>query len=609
MTWKPMDFKSLATLGKPLIDHLDEYLDEKESYLAHQIIISIHPIPGMSFPPALSPAPGARMKIADAVENFGKTIRQIAVQTKPMVPIDDWKVASNQINEALANHVYLLEDCTIELFRQLERLRIDDWQRSLIEVLDTAKADLMHRVEEMIWAIIRLEKLLKEYRRTCLANESFFVRFKNSPPFQRLLDRALISKLHKCEKLLLTHYNYFHNEYISYLELKEKTDATLPKFASYHILGSLEKEPQDIFKKLYQLLHLWQYNRKSKLLPESDILQPIFDVASQNKILATFKNYFQAIQFQLFERSRIFKKNRKEVICDTLGKSLMLEVIASNRAELKTLDETVQAYRDVISLSDDKKTSNPVVKELSGLVLQFQNVNALFTKLEEVLLDQNAPSFDMKRGGIEAKQLLKEMSQPMASYAMVRKKADRLLHLIHEVDEFGSFQFEAIDFVGEILTQALRADWKYHVLPEMPAFNQYYAIHEGLLGAFEDRSHHNRYNKFKELLEQVEQWVKNRDISSHIQEIELDINDIKGYLQDFLAYVQRSCNDSSIASEAKNQLLNNILRQLLEYRYLFGSFFCHLRQHEPEGRQIRNQFLFVDQYFQSVDNILERIQN
>ena len=80
--------------------------------------------------------------------------------------------------------------------------------------------------------------------------------------------------------------------------------------------------------------------------------------------------------------------------------------------------------------------------------------------------------------------------------------------------------------------------------------------------------------------------------------------EMKEYLQDFLIVVQDLTKDRTRAHEAMTQ----VARQLLEYRYIFGKFFHYLDQNEPEGKLIRNQFLFVDQYFETAENNLHEMQ-
>jgi hypothetical protein len=92
-----------------------------------------------------------------------------------------------------------------------------------------------------------------------------------------------------------------------------------------------------------------------------------------------------------------------------------------------------------------------------------------------------------------------------------------------------------------------------------------------------------------------------------VHEIELDMNDMKTYLQDFLATIQRATRDKS-QDPFLDETIHKLHHQLLEYRYLFGQFFLSIMSRNSDGMQLRNQFLFVDQYFESVENLLQNLK-
>jgi hypothetical protein len=111
-------------------------------------------------------------------------------------------------------------------------------------------------------------------------------------------------------------------------------------------------------------------------------------------------------------------------------------------------------------------------------------------------------------------------------------------------------------------------------------------------------------NKFRSIIKKLREWVNDRDIHKHVAEIEVEMSDLQQYLQEFLAQVQRMIIESPGNPEILRKVVINTSAELLEYRYLFGTFFHFLHQNEPEGKTIRNQFLFVDQYFESVENFV-----
>ena len=132
------------------------------------------------------------------------------------------------------------------------------------------------------------------------------------------------------------------------------------------------------------------------------------------------------------------------------------------------------------------------------------------------------------------------MGQPLISRSMMSRRAERLLEELIACDEVGSPKMETIYFVEDVLTKAMRFDWKYHVLHEFSIFHQIYKLHIGLCDHFEDPAHAFRMERLNHLFSQIQEWVEKDDLYRHVNEIELDMNDMKTYLQDFLAHVQRA---------------------------------------------------------------------
>jgi hypothetical protein len=133
---------------------------------------------------------------------------------------------------------------------------------------------------------------------------------------------------------------------------------------------------------------------------------------------------------------------------------------------------------------------------------------------------------------------------------------------------------------------------------DLPKFQKIYAIHQGILSVVENPQHLKRKEKFTHCIKKVEEWILNNATPKHAEEIELNIQDIKIYLQEFFAEVQK------INTSDSQQHIRSLEHQLLEYRYLFGSFFHRLHESHPEEKMLRQRFLFVDQYFESIENTL-----
>jgi hypothetical protein len=284
--------------------------------------------------------------------------------------------------------------------------------------------------------------------------------------------------------------------------------------------------------------------------------------------------------------------------------------------ELKQLIVTMTHYR-VFMLKTD---ANPYVrsrwgftewvvgpepaksKKLLNLIYSAEELNEGYAGFF-LSLEGNFKELHQSKSPIhqEIEKLLHEMGQPLISRTMLRSRVDGLLKELKKFDEIGSPDLEAIDYVDTILAKAMREDWKYHVLHEFPLFHELYRLHLGLCDYIEDPSHAFRMERFRLLFDQIEDWLNKGDIYSHVHEIELDINDMKTYLQDFLAAIQRMLKEKP--SDSISEAVHKFKQELLEYRYVFGQFFFILLGKESDG-QLRNQFLFVDQYFETVENLL-----
>ena len=120
----------------------------------------------------------------------------------------------------------------------------------------------------------------------------------------------------------------------------------------------------------------------------------------------------------------------------------------------------------------------------------------------------------------------------------------------------------------------------------------------------DDRQHLQRYHKFKKVFQQLHQWIETGNLNRHTHDVELDINDTKALLQDFLGQAQHIEMTRTSLGQVNPEFITATTKQLLEYLYLFGHFFHSLDMTDPDQRQLRRRFLFADQYFDSVEVIL-----
>lgn len=622
---KPIDFQGIASFDRVLVEHLHDYLSYNESHLSKCIIHSIHPLPGESLPPTLPPLDGERLRLRDAVQSFGKSVATVATSDKPLVAPDDWEAAVRQVNTALWEYVEVLEGCVTELYQQLNQVGFEQWHVDLMKVVEQINQSLTRQMNECEWLLNRIEPLLWDYRRACEAKGGKSSLWKKVLSIgSSLLDRSLYSYLKKSKRFLNIQSKWFTQRYNGYHKLKGKIENSSRKFKGYHIYSELDENVQRDFKKLYELLKLWTINVKTKSLPPREPIRAIRSLYSLEYAEKIFDQYYRRLEEALYDKSSDIKVDPAYLYRDPSSRKVATEMVKGLRAEVHTLGATIECYRDF----DLRTHPNPYVRnrwgftewvvgpepektrKLLDLVYEVEFLDKLFERFSDSISKgpkkDTEQQFHMQYEAI--KRTLHEMGQPLSSKAVMKSRAERLLEQMEEVDELGSFDQGVVDIMGKIFSKAMRADWQYHVLFEFPLFHQLYRIHQGILGKNVDLKHQSRISKFREIIDELQGWVKKCDTHRHVHEIETDMNDMRGYLQDFLALVQNLSAKEDLKESIAQSEITHFAKQLLEYRYLFGSFFHMLHQHEPEGKLIRNQFLFVDQYFEAVESQLHEMR-
>lgn len=618
-----IDFHGIISLDRTLANQLQTYLDEKEAQLSHILANAIQ-FQGNFALPVLPFSFGTRFKLSEGIEAFSRKVKQASNSSKPMVPPDDWKKVADQINRALWDYLELLEGGVVELYQQLDQFGFEKWRPELINVVESIKDILSHSLEDLSWAVKRLETLLWEYRWACeRTGPQAILLSKVVYCWKALIDRTLSANIRKSQKFLNFRYQNFVHRFDQFFEVDSQIGKSMTKFLGYTVLNERDLDDQNKYKNLYQFLKIWELNLKSKALPQREPIRVVRNLIPSEKAFILFKNYYQALKDRLFEYSRAIKREADETP-DPLRKLELQGSASVNRLELHTLAATVNKYRDFLLRTDPNPyvrsrwgfgewnvgPEPAIAKQLSSLGYDIEALDELLVKFSESLrkapVRPSTATYFLQQ---DIQKILHDMGQPLTSSSMMRIRSEKLLSLLQQLDELGSADTHIIDEITLILNKAMRADWKYNILHEISQFHDIYAIHLGILGPIVDRSHLNRYAKFKRLLQQIQQWVKDKSTLRHIHEIEVDMSDIKGYLQDFLASVQRLTKDPTVFNKDNAEKeLSEVSQQLVEYRYLFGQFFHFLRQNESEEKIIRNQFLFVDQYFESVENKLGELR-
>lgn len=621
MSWKPIDFQGIMTLSPVTIDQLNRYLQDKETYVANYIIHTLQPYPAISAAfPHLQPSLETPGTLAEAVKIFSSQMQQITGHPEYPIDYNDWKEVVKKINKESWNYLELIEESIIELLQLIEHMPIEEWNQETTQHVVQVTVMLNQKMADFHGALLLLEKELYRYRWFSEELASKWGKVKHYLLFwSPLLDRTLFSNAIKSQKYLKFTQKKIVDGYSGYHELDDKITRSMEKFNRYHVLQKLDSDLQSQFKKFYQLTRLWYLNGNAKAFPQSNLVRAFRSQIDPAKILALARAYYQALNSVLFMLARSVKQYPPHSFSFDANLQMQGHVKICHE-ELHVLGSTMAQYREFLLRSDP----NPYVanrlgfpewivgpeptqtKQILAMQRDLSSLDALFISflqgLERKLSTDDIPLSKVQES---VQNILHEMAQPLISRSSMRLHADRLIYEIMQLDELTHSDPKCVPYIGFVLSRALRADWKYHVLFDIPQFHHMYSIHISLVGALDDREHLNRTIKFKRLLQQLTQWVKHHDTPKHPHEIESDVHDIKSYLQKFLAHTERlTSSGSQELSEQLRVPLAEIEQQLLEYRYMFGRFFHILHAGKPEERMIRKQFLFVDQYFEAIENRL-----
>lgn len=610
------EFQGILTLNTTLVDQLYRYLEARESKTCQAIMNIIEMRLSEPETPLFLPGASTPLKVTETVDLVGKKIRQSVNSRQSLTGPSDWRSVADKISRVLWDYLEVLESCVTELFQRLDQVSVEEWGIELAHIADGIKDMLLHRLDDLDWATRRLEHQLYEYRWAGEARTSNFSMLKKACLFwQSHLDGAIRPNLEKCSKYLGFRWQKFSDQYERYIDIHTDVELVVDKFSEYQVFNGLETETQDKFKKIYRLVRLWQLNNEERALPRSETVRALRHAMSPERALSVFREYNQQLWRSFYEKSRMIKAKPWE-LSDRGNVSRMIEQIDGFRIELNTLSSTVLAYHDFLLKSEPGLRT----KSRAGLTdwalgperhetRQFSLLNADLHQMDEMMVDFSK-SMDGTGIGLEhsvadidpeVQSVLHEMAQPLISRPNMVVRSQHLVTLLKQLNLISNSDKATVDYVGLTLNKAMRADWQYNTLFDQPAFHQLYTVYRGIVGPIDDRTHLNRMQKFKRLIQQLDGWVSTHDTPRHAHEIEVDLSDMKGYLQDFLANAQRLAREDD---SGKEERYATVAQQLLEYRYMFGSFFHRLLGNSAEARMLRKQLLFVDQYFEAVETTL-----
>ncbi len=614
MSLKSSAFQGIVTLNQNVADQLEEYLQAKEAQIAAKVF--------NVFLSEVSQGPvsyGQPVKISQLPTFLQRKLDQARSANFPTLNIEEWEWTKRKTSAAFWGYLELLEEFSTEFFQQIDQGSVEVWNVEFVSVIKQIKETLSLHLEAFQKTLTRVEQQLDQYRLLCHENTVIFRLAKIIFFWKKNLDPALFSNAEKCKKYLDFRCQRFFDRFERYLTFQTKVSQASAKFEKYQVFLLLEPEAKETCLKIYRLVKFWELNIKAKSLPQRETVRSLRMLINPEKALEHFRSYYQGLKKAMYRVSKQIKnplltRRQKDTV------EMETEKLLGYRNELHTLGATLTKYREFLLRTDP----NPYIssrigfvewvmgpepahtKQMLNLSYEIENLDSILEGFINSLVKKTAPSestSDEVKSEILC--LLHEMSQPLMSKPMMKLRAEHLIDWIEQLDELATLSPTTVEFVEQALIKGLRGDWRYQVLFNLPKFHRIFGIHQGIVGDIEDRSHLKRIEKFKQHIDQIEQWVAGHETPKHTDEIELEINDIKTYLQDFLAQVQRATQPEVERTQAQKHI-RSIEHQLLEYRYLFGRFFHRLNDNHPEEKMLRYKFLFVDQYFESVENrILE----
>lgn len=613
MRQKSIDFQGMIAFDQRIVDVLKGFLEEKENQLIKQIISHI---PGSIEVGSLSlaPFPEVFVKLSETAKEFGLGPHfSIVDEAAIFLQLQESK---EKINHALWKFVEIVESSATELFQQISLTSINQWHSSIIQVVLTIKDLILHYIEDVLWMVYRLEKPLLEYEQKLQKpRQNWWKKIFEKPYF----DPNIRANLQYTEKFLKLRYEEFFQRYTIYKNLEGKVEAYLEKLSSYPVIARLLLPDRSLYLTIYRFVKMIELNPFPTKEIGTDLAVGLKNFRDADSVLRILSLYYRKCKEALYKYGLDWKQIHLAPERENLEtrKRKLQEELQDGYKELQQFIHTMGRYRLFFLKQSGDPYSNSWFgfsewiagpekvesKKILNLLYSAEELRRHWVKLLDALvkIPETSPG---EREEIE--DLLHQMGQPLISRGVLLKRAEQLLHRLQACDELSNPDFSIIDYFQKVLAKAMRLDWKYHVLHEFPLFHRLYEIHLGLVGSDKDSGHVYRLEHFHLLLDQIKEWVEAEGGYMHKEEIQIDMNDIKTYLQEFLASVQRAVQEieKNVIPVDTNETCKKLYQELLEYRYLFGQFFASIKTTKQEGILLRNQFLFVDHYFETSENLL-----
>ncbi|SCA62766.1 hypothetical protein SCG7086_AD_00250 [Chlamydiales bacterium SCGC AG-110-P3] len=614
MLWKPINFQGVVVVDKELVDQLRLYLEEKEGALARHVASAFQvgdseEIPSIRY-----------LTLVDASTAAADSVSVLLQAREEGVEGLDHKELNERLDHAFWDYVEVLEGSATEFLQQLDHVRLDRLTLDTLQAIDAVKLMIIDKVKRVRDVVIQVDGILSRYFDGSQPNLSVLQRLLRRLGWSKAsLDVALTAHLEKTEEALVSRDRQLKDSYQEYNRLSLKVQGSLSKLESYQILKTLDPSMLDQFSDIYRLLKMWKANLRSRGLPEKDITRILRIKVSVPQVTEVFRSYYRSLTDALYDMSRQLKAKDN---VDRAVRSEWRERVDGYSRELHSLGSSVSRFRDFLLRTDPNPyvrarwgfteritgTEPRETRDLQRLAFEIEGLDDLYRKLFESLQNETAVLPLRARSSYQQIQrAVHELSQPLASRPLMRKRGDYLVDLIDELDELGTTDGAVINYVAELLSKALRADWKYHVLHENPGFRRLIRVHSGIAPIADDSDYSSRMVRLNSAFEALREWAKGGSIWRPGADVEAAIERIKEVMQELLSTLQAVGQAGDTTDAQLSEFVTQQRRQLLELRFRFGKFCLQHLQAHPEGGQLRNQFLFVDQYFEFVENKLSDI--
>ena len=609
MAWKTFDFNTGTELNRSFLERLNTYIEKRESQIALEALSALERAVKKAGEASHSFSFMGQLRSFQGAQLFKQKVEERVFKKDGEVSSENINTLTTELNAILWEHVEFLEGAITELSSQVERIDLRTWSHSVMENVKGIKDLLCNALNDMETTINEFNAALN---RLCDLTHSHTWSIKKM--FHgTALDSELGASIRKSRSALFNEYERFTKVFENFSSMKEEIASSVVKIGTLPIFSTLDSAERELFLELFQLLKCYEKNKKTNVIDEKDLLMSLRRMMSKEKAFTVFRDYYLALYKELFKQSLEIKNNSPLSAIEEARKHTA-EYLRDVQSEVVFLGNTMDHYREFLLSTDP----NPYVrarmgfsewvlgpesaesKQLHKSSYNIETLNRLFVQfIESVEKDPFYSVGKEKELYEKIEKLLHEMAAPLLSERLMHKGVEELVSYFEEANELGSLDPKIVPQMGVWLGRALRSDSRYHILHRYPEFHEIYAIHLSLASSSDDKLHRIRLNKFKKMIGEIKRWVAERETALHSRDIELDINDIRGYLQEFFAHIQQVSS-----SEGGSKSGEAFALQLLEYRYLFGQFFHELNKDNTEENLIYSRFYFVDQYFDAIDKKL-----